>query len=143
MTFDMFSRLASSRADRSFYQQLREDEDDLLDSTADAENARRHLLEDVDLERLESVLDGPGPETIPQLPHEPPRSDITPSDLTSTMWTPHDQDLDEEVPASLLVEAQEPRTATVDRCVLLASDVARQPPHHPTLPLFCLNSLVV
>ncbi|KAF4967085.1 hypothetical protein FSARC_5306 [Fusarium sarcochroum] len=113
MTSNIFSRLKSpTRGTRSFYEQLRNQEDDEYDPGLDEENLG-HRFEDFHAEGLEigdsrmtvesAALDSKGKGKA--TPHSKPQ--IRSPSGPSPRWNIQDDEGDNEVPASLLMEPNE------------------------------------
>ncbi|KAF4976089.1 hypothetical protein FZEAL_7199 [Fusarium zealandicum] len=112
MTNNMFSRLKSpTRGTRSFYEQLRSQDDDGYDPGFDEENLG-HRFDGFHAEELDvsdsrmtvesNALDAKGKSRAPSQPTTHTRSPGGPS-----RWHLQDDEVDNDVPASLLVEANE------------------------------------
>jgi autophagy-related protein 9 len=107
----IFDRLTSSRGSRSFYNELRNqdheiDVEDEAGRNVDEENLR-HNFNELDAEGLTAADSRITVDSAPYIPQTRGAGGPSPARSarkSSARWPPHDEDLDNDVPASLLVE---------------------------------------
>lgn len=121
MSSKVFDRLShASQGTRSFYEQLRSRDDD--NDGSDGEDMERQTGTNVDEENLRHALNDFNPEDLGGTDSRItigsaafPQRERTGPDSPSARWKSHDEDIDNDVPASLLVENNEPEHATPNK----------------------------
>ena len=136
----IFDQLTSSRGTRSFYEELRNRDDEVdIDEEAglnvDEENFR-HNFHDLDTEGLtaaDSRITVDSAPYIPQARTAPGASRTRNSRRQATKWSSNDEEVDNDVPASLLVEPND-ANARPPTTPYQASRQSRSSPQHPSGP---------